>query len=277
VTTHRESPATEATRSDDSLGSAEAERARLVAQCELHRREAESLFDGIGVGSGWSALDVGCGPLGVLDILAGRVGPAGQVTGLDREPGFLAMAARSVRERGLDVVRLIHAGAGGTGLPSESFDLVHERLLLNNVPRPAEVVAEMTRVTRPGGWVALQDVDWISWTCAPAHPDWNRLAEATAGAWSGDVRIGRRLPALLRAADLVDVEVDAHVRVFHPDHPYHRLLLRFAAIHRTRILESGALDAAQLDEAIQRLGEHLAEPSSFTLYATLFQAWGRKP
>jgi SAM-dependent methyltransferase len=89
---------------DYSLGVDEAERARLVAQCEIHRGEAARLIDRIGVGAGWRALDLGCGPLGVLDILADRVGPAGRVTGADREPMFLAMATRSMRERGLDAV-----------------------------------------------------------------------------------------------------------------------------------------------------------------------------
>jgi SAM-dependent methyltransferase len=263
--------------SEYSLGNADAERSRLLFQCEIHRGEAEALFDRIGVGPGWSALDVGCGPLGVLDLLSDRVGPTGQVVGLDREPRFLAMAAPSVRERCLGNVELLRAGADATGLPSGSFDLVHERLLLNNVPRPVDVVAEMARLTCSGGWVAVQDMDWISWTCVPAHPDWNRLADAAAAAWSGDVRIGRRLPGLLRAAGLVEVEVDAHIRVFRPDHPYHRLLLRFAAIHRSRILDTGAVLAADLDEATRRLRDHLAEPDGFTLYATLFQAWGRKP
>ena len=64
------------------LGVSEAERARLLVQCEIHRAEAESLIDRIGVGPGCRAIDIGCGPLGVLDILADRVGPTGAVVGL---------------------------------------------------------------------------------------------------------------------------------------------------------------------------------------------------
>lgn len=260
-----------------SLGTDEAERARLIAQCEIHRLDAERVIDGIGVGPGWRTVDVGCGPLGVLDILAARVGPTGQVAGVDREPRFLAMAERTMRERGLDAVTCVEASAAATGLPGASFDLVHERLLLNNVPRPADVLAEMTRLARPGGYVVTQDVDWISWTCVPEHPDWGRLAAAAAAAWSGDVHVGRRLPALLRDSGLVDVDVDAHARVFRPGHPYHRLLLRFVEIHRSRILAAGQLTTDELDGAVRRLGAHLADPDGFTLYATLFQAWGRRP
>ncbi len=265
------------TRPDYSLGVDDAERVRLVAQCEIHRAEAERLVDRIGVAPRWQVLDLGCGPLGVLDVLADRVGPTGRVVGVDREPRFLAMAAQSLSERGLGAVELVEGDATATGLPTGSFDLVHERLVLNNVPRPADVVAEMTRLACAGGHVAVQDVDWISWTCVPAHPDWHRLADAAAAAWSGDVHVGRRLPALLRGAGLVDVGVDAHTRVFRPGEPYHTLLLRFAEIHRERILGDGELSAAELDRAVGRLGDHLAQPETFTLYATFFQAWGRKP
>lgn len=272
---------------DYSLGADEAERRRLIAQCERFRPEAERLFDRIGVGPGWRALDMGCGPLGVLDVLAGRVtessgvaplvGCTGRVVGVDREPTFLSMADHTLRERGVGRVGLVEADATHTGLPTASFDLVHERLLLVNVPSPPDVVTEMARLARPGGYVAAQDVDWISWTCIPQHPDWDRLTTVAAAAWSGDVRTGRRLPALLRAAGLVDVEVDAHARVFRPGDPEHRLLLRFAEIHREAILTTGALPPVELDGCLRRLGAHLDDPDSFTLYATLVQAWGRKP
>jgi SAM-dependent methyltransferase len=154
---------------------------------------------------------------------------------------------------------------------------VHERLVLNNVPRPDAVVAEMVRLTRPGGHVAVQDVDWMTWTCLPEHPDWNLLRAASAAVWSGDVHLGRRLPTLLREAGLVDVEVVPHLRVFRPGEPYHRLLVRFVALHRARILDHGSTPAAEVDAAVARLEEHLDDPSTVVLYATFFQAWGRRP
>jgi SAM-dependent methyltransferase len=267
-------PAVDTLGADDySLGADDSERSRLLAQCAMHRSEAESMLDRISLGTGGHALDLGCGPLGVLDLLAERVGPAGRVVGVDREPRFLATR----RARGIDRTELVDADAADTGLPGAAFDLVHERLVLVNVPRPDAVVGEMVRLTRPGGWVAVQDVDWLSWTCVPAHPDWTRLTAAVAAAWSGDVHLGRSLPALLRTAGLVDVQLQAHIRVHRPGEPYHRLLLRFAEIHRERILAGGALSASELHGCVERLGAHLDHPDTFTLYATLFQAWGRRP
>lgn len=264
-------------RTDYSLGVDDAERARLLAQCAMHRAEAELLIDRIGLHPGGRALDVGCGPLGVLDLLAERVGRTGRVVGLDREERYLAIARQELDARGLGGVELLAGDATATGLRPASFDLVHERLVLNNVPRPDAVVAEMVRLTRPGGYVAVQDVDWMTWTCLPAHPDWDLLRDAAAAVWSGDVRLGRRLPALLRAAGLVDVELVPHLRVFRPGEPYHRLLVRFVALHRARMLDQGMLSAPQLDAAVARLEDHLADPSTVVLYATFFQAWGRHP
>jgi ubiquinone/menaquinone biosynthesis C-methylase UbiE len=48
-------------------------------------------------------------------------------------------------------VRIVTADARRTGLPSGTFDLVHARLVMVNVPRPEEVAAEMARLSKPGG------------------------------------------------------------------------------------------------------------------------------
>jgi ubiquinone/menaquinone biosynthesis C-methylase UbiE len=158
------------------LGADESERARLLAQCEIHRAEATRLLDRLAIRPGARALDVGCGPLGVLDLLSERVGPAGEVVGLDNEPRMLALAERTITERALGNVRLVHADAAATGLASAWFDLVHERLLLVNYRAPEAIVSEMTRLVRPGAWVAVEDVDWVVWTCEPPDPGWTGCA-----------------------------------------------------------------------------------------------------
>jgi DNA-directed RNA polymerase specialized sigma24 family protein len=258
-------------------GVADAERARLLEQCELYRMEAELLFDRIGVDSGWQALDLGCGPPGVLDILAERVGAAGSVVGLDRERRVLQLDSLSPVGQHLAGIELVPGEATATGLPTGSFDLVHERLMLVDVARPEDVVAEMVRLTRPGGYVALQDMDVISWTCEPSHPAWDALRGALAAGWVGDPRIGRRLPALLRAAGLVDVDVDVHVGLSRSGEPAHTLLQRFVATNRHRILATGSLTASELDECLRDVEQHLAQPDTLVLGWTLFQSWGRTP
>ena len=67
-------------------------------------------------------------------------------------------------------IETARADAASTGLPSGSFDLVHERMLLLNVTGPQDVVAEMTRLTRPGGVVVLQEPDSAAWAADPPLP-----------------------------------------------------------------------------------------------------------
>jgi SAM-dependent methyltransferase len=246
----------------------------------LFASEARWLLDRIGVAPGWRAVDLGCGPLGILDLLSERVGPGTSVTGLDRELRMIAMARASLAERPWVRARLLESDAAATGLRRASFDLAHARLVLVNVPNPAAVLAEMAALVRPGGVVATQEVDWLSWTCEPPHPAWDRLLAANEAVWNGrglDVRIGRRLPGLLRAAGLVDVEFKVHARAFHPGEPYHSLLLTFTRLHRAEILARGLLNEWELDGAMAALEAHLAKPGTLTIYALFCQAWGRKP
>jgi ubiquinone/menaquinone biosynthesis C-methylase UbiE len=76
------------------------------------------------------------------------------VVGLDADPSHIAMAREFTAQRGLGSVRIVAADARRTGLPAGSFDLVHARTLLVTVPDPAEVVAEMVRLAKPGAWLS---------------------------------------------------------------------------------------------------------------------------
>ena len=142
-----------------ALGSDPAERARLQRQSEELRPESVALLSRIGLQAGQSAIDLGCGPSGILDLLSAAVsaGRAGGRAGRRHRP--CALARRYAHDRGLANVEVMTADARHTGLPSDAFDLVHARTLLVTIPGPAEVVAEMVRLARPGGWVASQEPD----------------------------------------------------------------------------------------------------------------------
>ena len=71
------------------LGDSPAEIRHLVEQAAVYAPEANELFDLIGVEPGIAAIDVGCGVMGVLHLLAERIGTSGRVVGLEREPRIL--------------------------------------------------------------------------------------------------------------------------------------------------------------------------------------------
>jgi ubiquinone/menaquinone biosynthesis C-methylase UbiE len=262
------------------LGASTIERERLLKQCELFRPEAAQMLDRIGVGRDWWTIDVGCGPLGILDLLAERTGAGAEVIGLERDPNMLEFGHELMAERKLDSVRLIQGDARQTGMPSSSFDLAHARLLLVNVPEPEGVVAELARITRPGGFVASEEVDWISWVCDPMHPAWARLIEINADIWRKrgmDVNVGRRLPRLLKKAGLTDIQWRAHAPVFGHADSYQYLLLAFSEINRVEMIEKGYVSETEYNDLTSALRAHLDDPGTFVTWSMFYQAWGRKP
>ena len=127
------------------------ESTRLQRQAEELAADSAALLDRAGLRPGQRAIDLGCGPRGILDMLAARVVPAGRVVGLDSNPAHAAMAAEFAAAQNLNGVEVITADARNTGLPTGSFDLfLYARTLLVNLAEPAEAAAEMMRLARPG-------------------------------------------------------------------------------------------------------------------------------
>ena len=237
------------------------------------------MLDRIGVAPGADVIDIGCGVLGILPQLRSRVGAGGRVVGLDIEPLLLAVAAQLSAQHDL-AVQTVRADAASTGLPSGSFDLVHERMLLLNVTSPQQVVAEMARLARPGGVVAVQEPDSAAWATDPPHPAWELLLTEVTDVYprtGRDFHTGRRAARLLRDAGLRDVQVRALARLTAPGQYFQMFLLTLAVLMREDILAGGRLTPGQLDSAAAELREHLSQPGTLTCLPTIWQAWGRKP
>lgn len=109
---------------------------------------APAFADAAGVVAGQQALDLGCGPGALTQVLAERLG-AGQVCACDPSPGFVAECAR--RCPGVDV-----RPGRAEDLPYEaaSFDRVLAQLVLHFVGAPGAAARELLRVLRPGGVAA---------------------------------------------------------------------------------------------------------------------------
>ena len=256
------------------------ERQRLRTQSQSLRKYTTDLLEAIEVGPNASAVDLGCGPGGATDILCELVGPDGHVVGVELDEASVASARRLVRERGLANVEIVRSDARDTGLPSSSFDLVHVRLLLVNVPAPEEVVAETVRLVRPGGYVAVLEPDVALGVCYPPDSSLARLIELlrtayrTAGA---DLYPGRRLPHLLATAGLEKIAVHARAEVCPWGHPQSTVCLDLVQNMRSKILNSRLIDEPELDQLEHAARKHLADPNTMSLRVTYFAACARKP
>jgi SAM-dependent methyltransferase len=212
---------------------------RLTAEARFLRPAAEWLMDRIGIASGWRSLDLACGPVGVLDVLAERTG-AIHVTGLDRDRDLVEAARTHLLRSGRDGVRLIVSAAEATGLPGDSFDLVHARGVMSQAADSAAIVTEMARITRPGGYVALQDCYMTGWAaCAPPHPAWTALYDGLRLALPGSFDAAQPLSDLLTNAELVDVQLEHNALETSPGGYGRDHLTYLAARHRAPIVAAG--------------------------------------
>lgn len=262
-----------------ALGSSPAERSRLRRQSGELRGHSELLFDRVGIAEGWRAIDVGCGPSGNLYLLSSLVGPSGRVVGLDYEPANVVLARGFAAAEGLANVEVVEGDARRTDFPDGSFDLVHARMVLVNLPDPEALVAEMARLARPGGWVAVLEPDSLS-VCHPPHPAWDRLNEIFLRAQQlegADTFIGRRLPELFRQAGLVDVGVEVKADVYPAGNSRRTLRPDLVRSLRPKILAKGIATERELHEVDRAVRDHLADPYTLMLPHLLFLVWGRKP
>jgi SAM-dependent methyltransferase len=262
-----------------ALGKSTAESARLHRQAEELAADSAALLDKVGLRPGQSAIDLGCGPRGVLDLLAARVSPGGRVVGLDADPAHSAMAAEFAAGRGLAGVEIMTADARSPGLPSGSFDLVHARTLLVNVPDPAELVAQMTRLARPGGWVASMEPDEAPW-CYPPHPAFDRVCEIFRVVFSrngASLTIGRQVPELFRAAGLEVAGVEAVVQMYPVGHSRRMIRPDLLRSTRAQVVAMGLASEAELDELDAAARAHLEDPRTIVMSGLLFLVWARKP
>jgi ubiquinone/menaquinone biosynthesis C-methylase UbiE len=181
--------------------------ARLYDACtwllSLGRERAvrEMTLDLARLETGQAVLDVGCGT-GTLTVAAkARVGPAGEVVGIDAAPEMIEVARGKAAQAGVDVlfkVGLIE----DIPFPEAAFDVVLSSLMIHHLPDDLKRrgAAEIGRVLRPGGRLLVVDLD----------PPFNRLTQALGTLLHDHATRQseiRKLPAMLEEAGLTDVEV----------------------------------------------------------------------
>jgi SAM-dependent methyltransferase len=109
-------------------------------------------IDWLNIPSGGVALDVGSGPGNVTASLAHAAGPGGLALGIDiSEP----MLARAVSAHAGPQVGFLRADAQKLPLRDETVDAVVSTAVLQLIPNPSATLAEMVRVLRPGGRMAV--------------------------------------------------------------------------------------------------------------------------
>lgn len=187
----------------------------LELAAQIGRRDKERTWAMMQIAGGQRALDVGCGPGLDTVALAALVGPNGSVTGVDHDPAMVAAADTRAEAAGV-TEWTHHQVAEATRLPfaAESFDACRSERLFQHLPQPDQALAEMIRVTRPGGLVVVMDTDYSTLTIASRETDIERrLARYTAERLHSGY-VARHLYGMFRRAGLLDVSVEVSPQPF---------------------------------------------------------------
>lgn len=156
-------------------------------------------------------LDIGAGPGTITDDLAGRVE---RVVATEIDEATLATTRAGVRRSNVDFAAAdVHA----LDFSDDSFDIVHAHQVLQHVDDPVQAFREMRRVCRPGGLIAVRDVDYSAISIYPAAPpltEWLALYREIARAAGGDPDAGPKLLAWAREAGCTDITPSASVWCF---------------------------------------------------------------
>ena len=186
----------------------------LAHQAQAIWPQEQSLFDRYGLSGPLRILDLGCGTGEITRRLAERY-PQATLVGIDILEGNLTRARRDSSAFG-ERIRYAQGDAFALEIADASIDLVACRHMSQAVPDFPLVLAEITRVLRPGGWLHLLSEDYgMLQFPAKDQPDgfdpdrfWNGNAIAFLSSIGCDGRVGRHSPSLLQQAGYVDVAMD---------------------------------------------------------------------
>lgn len=207
---------------------------------------------------GLTLLDVGCGPGTITADFASR-GLA--VIGIDAAADVVEKA----REIGVDA-RVGDAYA--LDFADDNFDIVHAHQTLQHVARPIDALREFRRVVKPGGVVAVRDVDYAGTVLYPETEGlalWAALYQKVHRSNGGEPDAGRRLKAWARAAGFEEVAATTSVWNFSTDDDRSW----WGGMWADRVLQSAFAGDA--------LGKGLATQADLELISAAWRDWAADP
>jgi SAM-dependent methyltransferase len=156
-----------------------------------------------------SCLDVGCGG-GDVTFALSRMVPQGHVTGIDFDGSKVLLAQQEAENLGIKNVDFRAEDVTERPQTDKLYDFIYVRFVLTHLRDPGAALVRFFGQLKPGGLLAVEDIDFDGHVCYPSSAAFDRYVELyteSARARGCDPCIGPRLPSLVQAAGFSDVNV----------------------------------------------------------------------
>ena len=234
-----------------------------------------------GIQPGMRVADIGCGGGKTTSYLHKLIQPGGEIVGVDASATRISHAVEQYGTNGIDFVcRDFYAPLDDLG----KFDFIWVRFVLEyHKAKYREIVANLTRLLRPGGILCLIDLDY---NCLSHFGLSARLENCINGIMRGlekdhdfDPYVGRKLYACLYDLDFQDIRVDVAMH-----HLIYGELTEVDAYNWTKKVELAAKNsgyrfdeyAGGYDEFVEEFKSFFADPRRFT-YTPIISCRGVRP
>ena len=243
---------------------------RAVPFIREYKQRVRTLLD---LHAGQRVLDAGMGTGEDAQKMARLVAPEGEVVGLDFSQIMIDEARRRVHDASLRV-RFVQGDIQQLPFEDAAFDCCYADRVFIHLPDPQRAVAELVRVTRPGGRIVIAEGDHETQVLDSPYREVTRRFFRFRNDGMRQPGVAHRLYALFKDAGLVDVQVEPMARVT-TDYETIRPVAHY--IEGMRLAEScGIVSAVEAEQWIVALEEAMRTGRFFHVMMW-FITMGRKP
>jgi ubiquinone/menaquinone biosynthesis C-methylase UbiE len=217
-----------------------------------------------------SILDAGCGTGEIASRIA-RLFPTARVLGVDILDAHLELARRRYADLA-PRLRFEHQSFFALESEAAAFDLTVCRHVLHSIPHADRVVAELARVTKPGGYLHLIPEDYGMLHFQRGDPDprdfWHEVPAAMSRANNIDLFSGRNAYGILASLGLEEVTVDyAIVDTLRAGREtFAAILEAWRDGFAEAIGETTSIDADEATVFFERMIENVRDPLGYALW-----------
>jgi ubiquinone/menaquinone biosynthesis C-methylase UbiE len=258
----------------------EKEIGRLRAQALWGWEKESRNLRWFGLRDGMSVLEVGSGPGFITEQLLAMF-PNVHITCVELDPDLIERATKYLGSKGFEGrYEIIRGNLMKMDFPDNTFDFAFARLVFQHLPNPVGAAEELFRVLKPGGTLAITDVDsGLQPIIGPPDEEADAIAKKMSGLQKqlgGNREIGRRLWRTLKGVGFTDMDLEA--LAIHSDIVPIETMIPFEwdPDFFEPALKAGVITPEDVERLHQAHLEFVASDEKYALFPVLMVA-GRKP